>query len=425
MLPLHPSSPVVAHPPEAPDIHPDDPLDSALQRMGEAGVSEIPVVSRAGGALIGVLRSQDAFGAYQKLASSKEQERTAAVSAQNWLPAVAAITVAAVLIISGLVFWQRTRRSDMGAEAYKNGEKLLAQGQVEEAVSAFRNALAHAPQDVKSRAALGLALVESGHFDDASSYLTGVVKQDPHDGPVWMGLAEISLAKGDKRQALQLFARALSNEWPPQEEARRRTAQLRYAGLLKDAGRQGESIALLLSIIEQDGDDLVVGKRAADMVKALGTPAQVEQAYAALASRFPADVSVWLKLGDARFAAESDMAALEAYRSAAKADSENAAAGHAVARVEEILRLDPTRRGLAVRERARRWDEILQRVLAAVAACGISPEIVKSGPLLNKRSVSLEATDQKMQAALSIWKAAPASCKTDAVLIHILSKVAE
>jgi len=333
--------------------------------------------------------------------------------------------VAAVLIISGLVFWQRTRRSDMGAEAYKNGEKLLAQGQVEEAVLAFRNALAHAPQDVKSRAALGLALVESGHFDDASSYLTGVVKQDPHDGPVWMGLAEISLAKGDKRQALQLFARALSNEWPPQEEARRRTAQLRYAGLLKDAGRQGESIALLLSIIEQDGDDLVVGKRAADMLKAFGTPAQVEQAYAALASRFPADVSVWLKLGDARFAAESDMAALEAYRSAAKADSENAAAGHAVARVEEILRLDPTRRGLAVRERARRWDEILQRVLAAVAACGISPEIVKSGPLLNKRSVSLEATDQKMQAALSIWKAAPASCKTDAVLTHILSKVAE
>ena len=66
-----------------------------------------------------------------------------------------------------------------------------------------------------------------------------------------MGLAEISLAKGDKKQALQLFARALSKEWPPQEEARRRTAQLKYAGLLNDAGRQGEAIALLLSMIEQ------------------------------------------------------------------------------------------------------------------------------------------------------------------------------
>ena len=425
MLPLHPSSPLVGHPAGVPDVHPDDPLDSALQRMAEAGVSEIPVVSRAGGTLIGVLRSQDALSAYQKLAGSKEQAKAATVAAQNWLPAVAAITVAAVLIVSGLVFWQRTRRSDMGAEAYKSGEKLLAQGQVEDAVSAFRNALAHAPQDVKSRAALGLALVESGHFDDASSYLMGVVKLEPMNGPVWMGLAEISIANGDKKQALQLFGRALSKEWPPQDEVRRRAAQFKYAGLLNDAGRQGEAIALLLSMIEQHGDDPTVGKKAADMVKALGTPAQVEEAYAALASRFPADASVWMKLGDARFAAENDMPALEAYRFAAKAEPENVDAGHAVARVEEILRLDPTRRGLAVRERAQRWDEILQRVLAAAAACGTSPEIEKAGSLLKKRSVSLEATDQKMQAALSIWKAAPASCKTDAVLIHILSKVAE
>ena len=96
-----------------------------------------------------------------------------------------------------------------------------------------------------------------------------------------------------------------------------------------------------------------------------------------------------------------------------------------MARVEEILHLDPTRRGLSVRERARRWDEILQRVLVAAAVCGPSPDIEKVKPLLKKRSVSLEVSDQKMQAALSIWKAAPAPCKTDAVLTHILAKIAE
>src|ERR1039458_4781433 len=37
----------------------------------------------------------------------------------------------------------------MGIEAYKSGERLLAQGQFEEAVSAFRTALAHAPQEDK------------------------------------------------------------------------------------------------------------------------------------------------------------------------------------------------------------------------------------------------------------------------------------
>ena len=73
MRPL-PSDPPSAAPAGIPHVHPDHPLDLALQRMGEAGVDEIAVVSRAGGARIGVLNTQDALGAYKKLAASKEQE---------------------------------------------------------------------------------------------------------------------------------------------------------------------------------------------------------------------------------------------------------------------------------------------------------------------------------------------------------------
>ena len=290
---------------------------------------------------------------------------------------------------------------------------------------AFRNALADTPQDVKSRAALGLALVQSGHLDEASSYLSEVVKVEPQNGPAWMGLAEIALAGGDKKRALQFFHQALSREWPAQEESRRGSAQLEYAALLADAGRKNEAVSLLLLMIEQRGADPDAGKKAADAVKAIGTPEQVEEAYAALASRFPADANIRLRLGDARFAADKDIPALEAYRSAAKADPENVDARRAVARVEEVLRLDPTRRGLSVRERARRWDGILQRVVDEAAVCGPSPEIENAKPLLKKRAVSLEASDQKMEAALSIWNGEAASCKTDAVLTHIMSKLGE
>jgi chloride channel protein, CIC family len=425
MRPLHRAASDIAGLPGGPQVYPDHPLDLALQRMGEAGVDEILVVSRAGGTQIGVLNNQDALSAYKQPALSREQEQMAAASAQNWLPAVAAITVAAVLIVSGLVFWQRSRRSQLGMEAYRNGEKLLAQGQVEEAVSAFRNALAQAPLDVKSRAALGLTLVQTGDLADASSYLSGVVKVDPQNGPVWMGLAEIALAGGDKKQALQLFPQALSREWPAQEESQRRSAQLKYAALLNEAGRRGEAISLLLSMIEQHGDDPAVGKEAADMVKVIGTPEQVEGAYAELARHFPADARVWLRLGDARFAAEKDLPALDAYQHAAQADPESADARLAVSRLEEILALDPTRRGLAVRDRALRWDEILGRVLTAVAACGPSPEIERARSLLKKRAISLEVSDQKMQAAISTWKSAAEACKKDAVLTHILSKLRE
>ena len=331
MRPLTPGA-ALTDPAGITPVHPDHPLDLALQRMGEAGVDEIGVASRAGGALIGVLNTQDALDAYKKLAVSKEQESRAAEAAQNWLPAVAAITVAAVLIVSGFFFWQRSRRSDLGIQAYRNGEKLLAQGQVDEAVSAFRNALAHSPQDVKARAALGLALLQSGQFEDASSYLSGVVKADPQNGPVWMGLAEIALAAGEKKQAIELFRQALSKEWPPSEEAQRRSAQLKYASLLSDAGRSGEAVSLLLSIIAQRGDDSAVGKEAANLVKTIGTPGQVEEAYAELAGHFPADASVWMRLGDTRFAADEDASAMDAYQHAVEADAGNADARAAVAR---------------------------------------------------------------------------------------------
>lgn len=50
-------------PPE-PFVHPDDPLEAAMQRMGAAGIGEIAVVSRTGATPVGVLRFTDAVAAY-------------------------------------------------------------------------------------------------------------------------------------------------------------------------------------------------------------------------------------------------------------------------------------------------------------------------------------------------------------------------
>lgn len=424
--PLESSGADIAARTDHPYVHPDDQLDLALQRMGKAGLNEIPVVSRAGRKQIGVLSTQDVLGAYRQLARlDEEQASKTAAAPRNWLPPVAAITVAAVLITSGLVFWQRSRRSDLGIEAYRNGERLLAQGRVDEAVLAFRNGLAHTPQNARLRAALGLALVQSGHLREASSYLSEAARTDPENGRVWMGLAQIALADGEKEKALPLFRQALSKDWPAQEELLRRSAQFEYAALLSDTGRRSEAISLLLTMIEQSGDNPVVAKRAADRVKAIGSPEQAEEACAMLASRFPADAGAWLRLGDVRFEAGKDRFALDAYRRAAKADLQNTDAQNAVARVEDVLRLDPTRRGLSVRDRARRWDEILQRVMAATAGCGQSEEIEKAKPLLKRRALSIEASDRKMEAALRIWNNAAGSCKTDPVLTHIMSKLRE
>ena len=148
-------------------------------------------------------------------------------------------------------------------------------------------------------------------------------------------------------------------------------------------------------------------------------------AFAALASRFLADSSAWLRLGDARFNADNERAALEAYRHAASVDPGNADAQRAVLRVAEVLRLDPTLRGLSVRARARRWDVISQRVLSSAASCSPSQQVEKAMALLKKPAASLEVSDQKVDTTLRIWQGLPVSCRLDPVLIHIMAKAAD
>ncbi len=400
-------------------VHPDDLLDTALQKMGREGVEEIPVISRAGGEVLGRLTVQEALAAYGR----KPEGARPPVS--NWLPAAGAIAVAAILIVSGLLFWQRQKRHEFGSEAYQAGQRLMAKGQVSEAVLAYRSALAQTPQDVRTRAALGLALVRVGQFEEAQRYLSEAARALPRSGPVFEGLAHVAGAAGRKTEAVQLLRQALAKEWTDGEEAQRREAQLEFASLLTEAGHPGEATSVLLAVIAQRGDDPVTGKRAAEILAKCSSAEQTEEAYRILASHFPADAGIWLALGDTRLGEDKVLLALEAYRRAAQAAPGNELVQSAIGRAEEILKLDPGRKGLSVRERARRWDEVLRRVATAAGGCGVSPELTQVQALLQQRSNSLEASDRKMDAVLALWKNAPERCKNDPVLRHILAKVTE
>jgi hypothetical protein len=178
----------------------------------------------------------------------------------------------------------------------------------------------------------------------------------------------------------------------------------------------------LLALIEQSGNDPYFGKKAAEAMKTIGSPEQTEAAYAALAARFPADSSVWFDLGDTRFAAGKDALALEAYRSAKNADDGDPDARRAVARTEEVLRLDPSPRGLSIRERAQRWDLILHRILEIDQACVPVQELADATALLKQHATSLESLDKKVDAVKTIWDRSSASCPADEVLAHIMAK---
>ncbi len=403
--------------------HPDDTLDSALQLMGRAGVEEIPVVSRAGQSPVGTLRAGDVLDAYR--GGSSGEIRADSARAQNWAPIVAATAVAGLIIVSGLALWQRSRQAELAKAAFSAGQELLAHGRGDEAILAYRSALAHNPGSEDARTALGLALIQTGQFTEGATYLSDVVKVNASNGPAWFGLAQAALAANEKEQARQCFRQSLTGEWPEGTEAQRRRARLDYGALLSEIGRRSEGIAELISVIEQSGDDPSIAKQAADAVQRIGTPEQAEEAYGILSRHFPADPTVLLRLGDARISANKEARALAAYRQALSVAPDNAEAATAVERAERMVQLDPTPRNLSVRERARRWDLILQRVVHAATACASPPEMERAKRLLRSRSTTVEISDQKMEAALDLWSRLAVACKSDPVLTHIFTKIAE
>ncbi len=402
-----------------PSVYPDDTLDVALQRMGARGLDGIAVVSRSDGPALGMLSLEDVLAAYRR---TSRRPRT---PARNWLPAVAAVTTTAILLIAGMVFWQRNRWTEQGTEAFERGKQLLAQGQTDEAVLAFRNALAFSPRDVQIRAALGLALVRSSHFTEAETFLKEVVTAGAANGPVYAGLGRVELSKGDRRQAIARFEQALNAAWPPDDKSLRQRHQLDYAELLAAEGRSSEAVSRLLTLIEQSGGNQALARLAVAQVATVGGAEKSEEAYAAMVRLFPADPEVWLRLADARAELSKDAAALAAYRQAAALSPANADTAAAVARMETILQLDPTLRGLSVRERARRWDAILSRTLQSLSTCAAPDALATAAGLLKQRSTRLEVIDQKMDAALTLWRGTDSTCRTDAVLAHIFRKMTE
>lgn len=405
-------------------IHPDDTLDSALQRMGRSASREVKVLSRIGAKWVGVLSFDDAMNAYAQPAPKNvvDNRQTRA----TWLGVIVFLTFSTLGITMGTIFWQRSQHAERAQLAYREGKELMIQGRSADAVLAFQRALAEVPVDNETRSALGLALVGAGHPEEAFSYLAEVAKVQSLNGPVQAGLARAYEARGDTKSALYRYALALNCEWPADSEGAETDSSLAYASLLAEAGRKGEAVSVLLGTIERSGDDRPSGKLVLEKLKQLGSTEQVEQAAVLLTKQFPADGTAWFTLGDLRMVAGKDTAALAAYRRSLEANPENPKAIEAVRQLEAIIALDPTARGLSSRERARRWDEVLRRVIAAVQPCDSSEATAGKSRelqlLLAKKPNDLESADQKMEQAIRLWTSADAACKADPILLRIFNR---
>jgi hypothetical protein len=114
---------------------------------------------------------------------------------------------------------------------------------------------------------------------------------------------------------------------------------------------------------------------------------------------------------------------LVAYHKAAELDPVNGELQGLVAELEEVRGLDPTRRRLSTRERARRWARVLERLVERLESCGADVDLAQARGLFRQKRMSLETVDQMQTTAVELWGGT--KCREDRVLGRVFAKIPE
>jgi len=430
-------------PPMAPEgypyVHRDDPLDTALRRMAEAGVDTLPVVSRTGlGKVIGVISLQDAlraygFGAKRSPAAAPPDEFKAPVAK---LGVVVAVVAGMLLLAVSLGYAYRSQRAAGARKYFEAANELVAIGRFADAIEPYRHALSISPSD-EHRLALALALVHAQRLDEAGIYLREILREHPTSGPANLGLAEVYAGSGQIQEAVGYYHRALYGVWPSNAPEHRVETQMELATQLGKAGRNRQAQAELLSLMAEMPADPAMRKRLAQLLLAFGLPRESADVFREVLQAGKNDPDVYVGLGDADAAQWKYVLACSAFRHALRITPDDDAARQRLESCEQVLALDPSPARLSATERFNRSRALLQLVLAAWDQCAAArahdPSRDAAAPLADRARHELasrrrpqsyaDAADVNIALAGQLWELRAKSCQSPSNSLTPLDRV--
>jgi tetratricopeptide (TPR) repeat protein len=161
------------------------------------------------------------------------------------------------LITGGVARAYHQKLHALAGQWFAAGEKDLNARDAEAALSDLRNALVYEPEDPRIQFRLTQALIAEGRYEEAHSYLLGMLAHSPSDAPVNLSLARIAAGSGNETDALRYYHGAIYGVWPRDAETNRLNARLELCRVLiarnDDSNADSELIALEAEIPQQQG----------------------------------------------------------------------------------------------------------------------------------------------------------------------------
>jgi len=350
---------------------------------------------------------------------------------------VALAAASLVVIDSVLANTERKETSLEAARFYRQGESLMQQHRYSEAADSFRSAIANARDNPDYPLALGQALLDAGQLDEANSTLADLLQADSMAGAANLAMARVFAKEGQFEQAAFYYHRAIYGQWKQDASANQIRARFELADLLARRNSKAELLAELLPLQEEASPDPATQSRLARLYMIAGSPSRAAVIFRDQVRANLLDAEAHRGLGDAEFALGNYAAAQSSFISASRLRSEDQDSRKALELTDQVLNLDPMRRGLAGQERYQRSIHVLQLVVDKATQCMTSAHAQPAAPLIDSARAALsrrvpsssqsEAVEANLDLANKLWQAEKADCKlpADEPLQLVLAKAAQ
>jgi tetratricopeptide (TPR) repeat protein len=327
--------------------------------------------------------------------------------------------MALVLIDSVLASTERRETALAAARFYSDGQQLIQQHRYTDAADAFRSAIANARANTEYPLALGEALLAAGQLDEASATLTDLLAASSMAGAPNLAMARVYTNEGQFEEAAFYYHRAIYGQWPQDAVAASQVkARFELADLLASRNSKAELLAELLPLQDEAPRDPATQEKLGRLFLIAGSSARAAATFRDLAHIGPDNPAAQEGLGEAEMASGDCAAARSAFNTALRLRPEDQHARKSLDVCEQVLSLDPLRRGIDAQERYHRSVRLLRAVTDRVNRChpgttGISDLTDAAHAALARKlrpAEQNEAVESNVDLAGKVWQTEQSEC---------------
>jgi len=369
--------------------------------------------------------------------------RQTLLSGTSFLGTFVLIFIALVILFATDTFLVRIERAEDRTEASRllaEGREMMQGGRYPEAAERFKDAISIERDNRDYRLALANALLAGKNFTEAETALNEILQKDSTDGDANLAMARVLAGEKKIPEGISFYHRAIYGRWRADAAQNRLKVRFELVDLLARQNAKEQLLAELLPLQSEASADLPTETRIGELFLSAGSPARAADTFRDILHRDPRNTDAYAGLGEAEFARGNYQLARADFLNASRLKPDDGAVRLRLELCDQIMSLDPTRRGLASSERYQRSLKLVSLALDELNPCLKTPAPAAATELADAAHKALKArvgelrqsaaTDTNLDLSEQLWRARATDCgsstpTSENPLALVLAKIAQ